>query len=152
MAGGLLDEDIDINAIPLISGYVAWNHYRMEEGLPSSFSVSGFKAFHEEDLIGGEANAAAFSISGNLKYNPVKQMMFGMELMTGYREVLNGTNGRFYRLQFSAPYSFGYKNRAVYEKGQGLNRNYLMLKFIAGRKCCIPERVGRLDNKKSGTC
>jgi hypothetical protein len=89
----------------------------MEEKLSSSFNISGFKAFHDSDLIGGEANAAAFSLSGNLKYNPVKQMMLGVELMTGYREVLNGTNGRFYRLQFSARYSFGYKNRVVYEKG-----------------------------------
>ncbi|TNF71635.1 MAG: porin [Bacteroidetes bacterium] len=117
VAGGVLDENIDINAIPSINGYVAWNHYWMEEKLSSSFNVSGFKAFHDSDLIGGGANAAAFSISGNLKYNPVKQMMLGMELMTGYREVENGINGRFYRLQFSARYSFGYKNRAVYEKG-----------------------------------
>ncbi len=117
VAGGVLDQGININAIPLINGYVALNHFWMEKKLSSSFNISGFKAFHDRALIGGEANAAAFSISGNLKYNPVKQMMLGMELMTGYREVVNGTNGRFYRLQFSARYTFGYKNKAVYEKG-----------------------------------
>jgi hypothetical protein len=42
--------------------------------------------------------------------------MLGVELMNAYREVEDGTNGSFNRLQFSARYRFGYTNIAANEK------------------------------------
>jgi hypothetical protein len=42
--------------------------------------------------------------------------MLGVEFMTAYRELEDGTNGRFNRLQFSAKYSFGYTDSVLNEK------------------------------------
>jgi hypothetical protein len=116
ISDGVLDPNIDINAIESFNGYVAYKHFWIEEKLASTFNISGFKAFNDATLVGPDANTVAYSLSANLKYTPVKQLMLGVELMNAYREVENGKNGSFNRLQFSARYSFGYTNVAANEK------------------------------------
>ncbi len=44
------------------------------------------------------------------------QLLLGAEFMTAYRELEDGTDGRFNRLQFSAKYSFGYTDIVLNEK------------------------------------
>jgi hypothetical protein len=116
ISDGVLDPNIDINAIESFNGYVAYKHFWIEEKLASTFNISGFKAFNDPMLVGPQANTIAYSLSANLKYTPVKQLMLGVELMNAYREVEDGTNGSFNRLQFSARYRFGYTNIAANEK------------------------------------
>lgn len=116
ISGGVTDTDIDINSIESISGFIAFNHFWIEEKLSSSFNVSGMQAFNDTALVGPGVNKTAYSVSGNLKYTPVKQLMLGAELMSGYRELEDGTEGRFNRFQFSAKYSFGYTDSVLNEK------------------------------------
>jgi hypothetical protein len=116
ISGGVTDTDIDINSIESFSGFIAFNHFWIKEKLSSSFNISGLKAFNDTDLVGAGVNKIAYSVSGNLKYTPVKQLLLGAEFMTAYRELEDGTNGRFNRLQFSAKYSFGYTDSVLNEK------------------------------------
>ena len=102
ISDGVLDPDIDINPIESFNGYVAYKHFWIKEKLASTFNISGFKAYNDSDLAGPEANTIAYSLSANLKYTPVRQLMLGVEFMNAYREVENGTSGEFNRLQFSA--------------------------------------------------
>lgn len=116
ISGGVIDANMNINAIESFNGYISLNHYWIEEKLCSSFNVSGFKAFNDASLVGPGVNTIAYSLSGNLKYTPVKKLMLGAEFMTAYRELEDGINGRFHRFQFSAKYSFGYTDTALIEK------------------------------------
>lgn len=116
-AGGVLDEDQNINGIGTVNGYVAYNHYWKPEKWSSSFNISAFQAFNDMDLVSEEANDRAFSLSANLKFTPAKVLMFGVEFMHAYRALANNDiDGSFNRIQFSAKYSFGYNNTVTNEK------------------------------------
>jgi len=116
-AGGVLDQNEDIHGIPTLNGYVAYNHYWVPERWSSSFNVSAFEAFNDMSLVSELANDKAYSISLNLKYTPAPELLFGIEMMHGYRELANNIDfGRFSRVQFSAKYSFGYRNSIANEK------------------------------------
>ncbi len=116
-AGGVLDENENINGIGSLNGYFAYNHYWKPEKWSSSFNVSAFQAFNDMDLVSEEANDRAYSVSANLKFTPSKVVMFGVEFMHGYRALANNNiDGSFNRIQFSAKYSFGYNNTVTNEK------------------------------------
>lgn len=116
-AGGVLDQNGDINGIESLNGYIAYNHYWVPEKWSSSFNVSAFEAFNDMALISEDANERAYSVSANLKYTPAPELLFGIEFMHGYRELANNIDyGSFNRIQFSAKYSFGYKNSIANEK------------------------------------
>ena len=116
IADGVLDPNNEINAIESFNGYVAYKHFWIKDKLASTFNLSGFRAYNDSSLVGAEANTIAYSLSANLKYTPVRQLMLGIEFMNAYREIEDGTNGSFNRLQISARYSFGYTNIAANEK------------------------------------
>ena len=116
ISGGVTDTNIDINSIETFSGFVALNHFWIEKKLSSSFNVAALKASNDVNLVGPGVNKIAYSVSGNLKYTPVRQLMLGAEFMSGYRELEDGTSGRFNRFQFSAKYSFGFTDTALDEK------------------------------------
>lgn len=116
IAGGTEKADRDLASVPSINGYIAWNHFWKPQKWSSSFNVSAFQAFQDEEYAGPMVNEAAFSASANLKWTPVKQLMFGVEFMHGYRQVLDGTDGSFNRLHFAAKYTFGYTNTSANEK------------------------------------
>jgi hypothetical protein len=116
ISAGVTDTNIDINSIETFSGFVALNHFWIEKKLSSSFNVAALKASNDINLVGPGVNKITYSVSGNLKYTPVKQLMLGAEFMSGYRELEDGTNGRFNRFQFSAKYSFGYTDIVLNEK------------------------------------
>lgn len=100
----------EVNNIETINGYLAYNHY-WTSTLCSSASVSYFQANNDPTLTGLDANKTAYSGSINLKYKPSKDLMFGVELSHGYREIENGDDGSFDRIQFSAKHLFGYQNK-----------------------------------------
>ena len=114
--GAVTDSDRELKPIPTWNGYVAYNHFWVPEKWSSSFNVSGFRAFNDENLVGRGANRSAWSASGNLKYTPVPQLLLGLEYMYANRELENGVDGAFHRLQFSAKYVFGFKNSIANEK------------------------------------
>lgn len=110
-------EQVDraLKPIGTLNGYVAYNHFWVSK-LSSSFSVASYQAFHDEAIVSQEINNSSYSLSGNLKYDPVPQLRFGVEYMYGFRELLGGTNGAFHRIQFAAKYTFGYHNEMADEK------------------------------------
>jgi hypothetical protein len=116
IAGAAEEQDKDLNPIPSFNGYIAYNHFWKPKKLSSSFSVSAFQAFNDSDITPLQVNKTAYSISGNLKYDPVPVLRLGVEYMYGYREIENGTSGSFHRIQVAAKYTFGYHNAVADEK------------------------------------
>jgi len=53
-------------------------------------------------------NKAAQSYSVNLIYTPIPPIYFGVELMHARREIQDGADGSFTRLQFGVRYDFSY--------------------------------------------
>lgn len=105
----------ELENINTINGYIAYNHY-WNKNWCSSGNVSVFQAENHTTYSSDAVNKIAYSASINLKYKPFKEMMMGIEYMYAYRELDNGVNGDFNRIQFSAKYTFGYNNQQVYEK------------------------------------
>ncbi|GGZ69807.1 DcaP family trimeric outer membrane transporter [Algibacter mikhailovii] len=117
VAGGVIDENENIHGIQSLNGYIAYNHFWKPKRWSSSVNVSVYKAFNDLTLVGEQANDNAYSLSANIKYTPAPELMFGVELMHGYRGLANNSiNGSFNRLQVSAKYSFGYNNTITNEK------------------------------------
>lgn len=116
IAGSAVEEQGDLNPIGSLNGYIAYNHFWVERKVSSSFSISAFQAFHPAQLVGPDANNIAYSLSGNLKYDPVPVLRLGLEYMYAFRELKDGTNGSFHRIQFAVKYQFGYTNAAALEK------------------------------------
>lgn len=116
LPSSVMDASGDLNPIRTLNGYVAYNHYWIAEKLSSSFSFSAYQSFHEESLVSPEVNQLAYSFSGNLKYDPVPQLRFGIEYIYGVRELLGSSNGTMHRVQLAAKYFFGYRNTVANEK------------------------------------
>ncbi len=116
IAGAVANEQREMKAIPSVNGYLAYNKFWIPGKLSSSFSVAYFKAFNDESLASGMVNSSSYSISGNLKYDPVPVLRFGVEYAYAYREVESGVNGSFHRIQLAAKYVFGYHNAEANEK------------------------------------
>ncbi len=116
IADGVFDERNSISSISSFNGYVAYNHFWVKKKLSSSFNVGFFNAFYETDLVAPAVNYRTYSLSANLKYDPLPQMRFGIEGTYAYRELLDATQGSLFRLQVSAKYTFGYNNSVTDEK------------------------------------
>ncbi|NLR91807.1 DcaP family trimeric outer membrane transporter [Flammeovirga agarivorans] len=108
------DNDTSLENISSINGYVAYNHY-WSKVLSSSFNVSGLTSDNPSN-INPQANKVAYSASVNLKYEPIKEMLLGIEFNYGYRELVDNTSGAFSRIQLAARYKFGYHNSETSEK------------------------------------
>lgn len=104
----VIDDSRDLSSISTFNGYVAYLHH-WNDKLRSSGSFSYISANIDEDLTGASVNDAAYSLSVNLIYSPIKDLMFGVEPIYGYRKLVGGTDGDFFRLQFSAKYAFSFK-------------------------------------------
>lgn len=115
IAGASQHEEGKLSPIASISGYFAYNHYWVPEKLSSSFSVSGFQSFNHS-IAAPTVNKIAYSLSGNIKYDFLPVLRSGIEYMYAHREVDDGTNGNFHRIQLSLKYVFGYHNSAADEK------------------------------------
>ncbi len=105
-----------LEQIETLNGYIAYNHYWKPKTLSSSISIAAYKAKLNANLVAAETNEASYSISGNLKWDPIPQMRLGVEYMYGQRQLLAGVFGGFHRLQFAAKYTFGYSNSNADEK------------------------------------
>ena len=105
----VLDENNELTTINSLNGFVAYLHYWNDQ-LMSSFNVSALIADNDASLTGNNANKSAWSASGNIIYKPAAPLLFGVEFMYGYRGLEGGTDGAFFRIQFSARYNFSFSH------------------------------------------
>jgi hypothetical protein len=103
-----LDEEGRLHAIDLVCGFVGYRHW-WNEALRTSINISAFTGDNPVDVTGGKVNSKAQSCSVNLLYSPVPRLTLGAEAMYGRRELEDGTDGDFGRLQLSVRYDFGYR-------------------------------------------
>lgn len=111
ITSSVIDTDNSLKSIFSINGYIAYLHHWSSK-LRTSVSASAFIADNDEAITGPSVNDKAFSVSANLLYAPAKKLIFGIEPRIGYRELVDGTNGSFLRLQASAKYAFSFKTSA----------------------------------------
>ncbi|OYT15172.1 MAG: porin [Bacteroidetes bacterium 4572_77] len=104
----VIDSSLQLETISTINGYFSYLHH-WNNKLRSSASISYFKADNNQDLTGGSVNDEAYSASVNLIYAPFDKLILGVEPIYGYRKLAEGTDGDFFRLQFSAKYAFSFK-------------------------------------------
>jgi len=104
------DANNELTTINTYNGYLAYLHH-WNDKWKTSINGSYLMADNDSELTGGDVNKSAFSFSGNLLYQAVPELLLGVELMYGYRELENEVNGDFTRLQMSAKYSFNYSGK-----------------------------------------
>jgi len=110
VSSSVLCEQNDIHAIKTLNGYLALRH-QWSQKLRSNVSVAGFFADHESTWTGSDVNKSVLSGSANLLYNPIPNVMFGIEWMHAVRELQSGEKGSFERIQISGKYSFKYSSK-----------------------------------------
>jgi hypothetical protein len=110
VSSSVLCEQNDIHAIKTVNGYLALRH-QWTQKLRSNVSVAGFYADHETTWTGSDVNKSVWSGSVNLLYNPISNVMFGIEWMHAERELQSGDTGSFERIQISGKYSFKYSSK-----------------------------------------
>jgi DcaP outer membrane protein len=108
--GAVIRDDLDLETINSFNGYASYLHH-WNDKWRTSVNYSFLSADNNAVYTGQEANKGAMSLSANIINSPAPQLMFGVEMMYGYRELEGGTKGDFYRLQFSAKYSFKYTSK-----------------------------------------
>jgi len=104
-----------LKPINTVNGYIAYNHFWAQK-LSSSFSIAAYNAFHDDSIVSSDINQSSYSLSGNLKWDPVPKLRLGVEYMYGHKELQGGMNGAFHRIQLAAKYTFGYHNSVADEK------------------------------------
>ena len=73
LPGAAKEMDGTLNPINTVNGYIAYNHFWIAK-ISSSFSIATYQAFHEEAVVSQDINNSSYSVSGNLKYDPVPQL------------------------------------------------------------------------------
>ena len=107
--GAVLDANNELQAIDTINGYVAYLHH-WNDRFRSSIDVAAFEADNDVALTGDAVNKSSNSMSVNLLYSPDPNLTYGVEIMHASRELENGTDGSFNRIQFSAKYNFSFSS------------------------------------------
>ncbi len=108
LTSSVIDDDQELQTIESFNGYLAYLHY-WNDKWKSSFNASFLNANNPSEFTGPDVNKSAWSVSGNIIYQPVPELFFGAEIMHGTRELEGGTDGSFTRFQLSARYSFEFK-------------------------------------------
>jgi hypothetical protein len=103
---GVVDAGQQVTATPLYLGFVGYRHL-WSDWLRSNLNVSAIHIDNNGNPT-STVNKRAYSASVNLLWSPVSEVTFGTELMRAYRELENGTKGKFDRLQFSGQYRFSF--------------------------------------------
>ena len=89
----------------------AVDHVSLNVGLAHKLNTRwrtniGF-GMEKADLEGDKLSDKSWSGLINLLYSPTKSVTVGAEVKHGQRELVDGTDGKQTRLQFSAKYNFG---------------------------------------------
>jgi hypothetical protein len=96
--------NVDVEAIPLW-GLMGYLQHTWSPEYVSSIGY-GTTRVSNEDLQPGDAFNRGDYASVNLLYTPAKNLMFGSELLHGFRKDNDGETGYDTRVQFSAKYIF----------------------------------------------
>ncbi|MFY0628190.1 MAG: hypothetical protein JXR07_17965 [Reichenbachiella sp.] len=105
----VINNEGELETISSVNGFISYLHYWSDKWR-SSVNYSVLEAFNPE-FTGEAANQKAWSASANIICAPVPQLLFGLEGMYGYRGLESGEGDGFYRLQFSAKYTFKYQSK-----------------------------------------
>ena len=104
----IVNDQGELKGIQSTNGFVSYLHH-WNDKWRSSANYSFLNAENPMDITKANANKSAWSGSANIIYQPDKNLLFGIETMYAYRGLEDGSGDGFYRLQFSAKYSFNYK-------------------------------------------
>jgi hypothetical protein len=107
----VLDQDDKLQMINSVGGWVGYRHW-WDERWRTSVNVDAILVDNDSTLTGPGVNKSGQSLSANILYSPDKPLTFGIEGMWARREIENGTDGSFFRIQFSARYAFNFATTA----------------------------------------
>jgi hypothetical protein len=105
----ILDSNGNLESVDGYAGFVAYRHI-WGGNWRSTFSYA-MQSYDNESSLSAASNAhspnkSSWSVFGNLFYSPLPKLDIGAEYRYGERELENGTDGDFNRLQFTTKYSF----------------------------------------------
>jgi hypothetical protein len=103
----VIDGSGDLDSIDGFAAFAAYRHIWGSSGkLRSTFMYALQDYDNDANLTGGSANKSSWSAVANIFYSPLPKLDIGAEYRYGVREIENGTDGDFNRLQFTTKYSF----------------------------------------------
>ena len=102
---GYVQDDGDIDTIQAYGGYIDYRHYWTEKWR-SNLVLGGMGVDNPRGLRNSLITKQAPSVHANLLWSPVDPLTLGGEYLYAQREVENGFDGNFNRVQFSAKYDF----------------------------------------------
>jgi DcaP outer membrane protein len=105
----ILNGDGELESIDGYAGFVAYRH--VWGGTWRSTFAYAMQSYDNEVALSATTNAyspnkSSWSVLGNLFYSPLPKLDVGAEFRYGERELENGTDGDFNRLQLTTKYSF----------------------------------------------
>ena len=105
----ILNGDGELESIDGYAGFVAYRH--VWGGTWRSTFAYAMQSYDNEVSLSAASNAyspnkSSWSVLGNLFYTPLPKLDVGAEFRYGERELENGTDGDFNRLQLTTKYSF----------------------------------------------
>ena len=108
--GFVLDGYIDgvtgnIETAETLAWFVSYRH-KWNEKWRSNFKYGTNSVDYNDNVQAAGFNDNASTFHVNLIHNVLPKLDIGVELMFGEREIVNGTDGDFTRVQFSAKYAF----------------------------------------------
>jgi len=105
----ILDSDGELESVDGYAGFVAYRH--IWGGNWRSTLAYAMQSYDNESSLSGTSNAnspnkSSWSVFGNVFYSPLPKLDIGAEYRYAERELENGTDGDFNRLQLTTKYSF----------------------------------------------
>lgn len=117
LTSAVIEDNLELQTINSFNGYLAYLHH-WNDKWRSSFNASFLNADNPAEFTGPDVNKSAWSVSGNLIFEPAPELLLGAEVMHANRELEGGTDGSFTRFQISARYSFDFKTSIQRQKGK----------------------------------
>ncbi|MEM9500838.1 MAG: DcaP family trimeric outer membrane transporter [Pseudomonadota bacterium] len=100
-----IDLDGNLDPITTYAGFGAYRHYWSDK-LRSNLGGAYFKADNPVLLTTDLVTDESWNVFGNLIWNPVPPLDFGVELLYAERMLEDGRSGNLQRVQFSTRYNF----------------------------------------------
>lgn len=95
----------DLEATDVLAAYVSYQHF-WNTKLRSTATYSLLDASYDNDTVAAALTEKSQSARVNLLYSPVASLTYGVEFSNAKRELVNGADGGFNRVHFTAKYSF----------------------------------------------
>ena len=102
---GYINDSGNVETIRAYGGYLDYRHY-WSKTWRSNLVLGGMGVDNPRELRNSLITKQAASVHANLLWNPVDPLTLGGEYLYAQREVENGFDGNFNRVQFSAKYDF----------------------------------------------